>query len=93
MSDFAPSFDVSWDAADKPAPAPAPAPKQKLDSFGVDEAFAGYKPSFSTEPMHQELVRPPPVPPVEDLANTAAAKIFGDFCQQKFGFTPDFQQK
>ena len=96
MTDFAPSFNVSWDSSPEPsapAPAPAPAPKPKLDAFGVDEAFASYKPSFSTEPVRQELIRPPPVPPVDNLGETAAARIFGEFCQQKFGFTPDFHQK
>lgn len=89
MNDFTPTFNVSWDA---PAPV-VEAPKPKLDAFGVDQAFASYQPNFSTQLPQVDLVQPKPVPPVDNLENTAAAKIFSDFCQNKFGFTPNFDQK
>ena len=92
MSDFVPSFNVSWDSAE-PVNASPVKQKPKLDAFGVDEAFASYKPSFSTEIKRQNLVMPKPVPPVENIGDTVAARIFSDYCQQKFGFSPDFEQK
>ena len=64
-----------------------------FDAFGVDEAFANFKPNFSTEVEQLKLVQPNPVLPIEDISNTAAAKIFSDFCQNKFGFAPTFDQK
>ncbi|OHT02497.1 hypothetical protein TRFO_30394 [Tritrichomonas foetus] len=97
--DFAPSFDVSWDAPAAPTPKPAPVQvqpaiqKPKLDAFGVDEAFANFQPNFSTEVEQQKLIQPDPVPPINDISNTAAAQIFSDFCKNKFGFTPVFNQK
>ena len=96
MAEFVPSFDVSWDTsptqqATAPAP-PQPTQKQKLDAFGIDEAFADFKPSFSTEVQQPQLIKPPPVEKIEDISNTIAAKIFSDFCQTKFGFTPSFEQ-
>jgi hypothetical protein len=91
MSDFAPSFDVAgWGA---PPKAPAEPPRPKLDPFGVDEAFASYTPPFSTEVRPQELILPKPVPPVDDITKTAAARIFTEFCQKQFGFAPDFEHK
>lgn len=101
-TDFAPSFNVSWDtpAPSTPSPSSSSVPstssvaqKPKLDAFGVDEAFSNFKPNFSTEVEQLKLVQPNPVPPIEDISNTAAAKIFSDFCQNKFGFTPVFDQK
>lgn len=99
-SDFAPSFNVSWDTPAMPSPSSPPissaqtgSQKPKLDAFGVDEAFANFKPNFSTEVEQLKLVQPKPVSPIEDISNTAAAKIFSDFCQNKFGFTPVFDQK
>jgi hypothetical protein len=91
MADFAPSFEVGgWGAPRRPSPEPA---RPKLDAFGVDEAFASYKPPFSTEVRPQELILPKPVPPVDDITKTAAARIFTEFCQKQFGFTPDFEHK
>jgi hypothetical protein len=91
MAAFAPRFDVgAWGG---PATAPADAPKPKLDAFGVDEAFASYTPPFSTEVQRHELVMPKPVPPVDDITKTAAARIFTEFCESQFGFTPDFEHK
>lgn len=91
MAAFAPTFNVSWDAPKAEPERPKPQPK--LDAFGVDEAFASFKPSFSTEAKKTELIMPKAVPPVDELSNTAAARIFGEFCQEKFGFKPDFEQK
>lgn len=94
---FAPSFDISWDT---PSVTPQPVapvspqqPKTKLDPFGIDEAFANFQPNFSTEVEQLKLVQPTPVSPVDDISNTVAAKIFSDFCQSKFNFTPSFTQK
>lgn len=101
-SDFAPTFNVSWDTPTVASPAPSTpqissppqsTQKPKLDAFGVDEAFANFKPNFSTEVEQLKLVQPNPVLPIEDISNTAAAKIFSDFCQNKFGFAPTFDQK
>ncbi|KAH0790039.1 hypothetical protein GPJ56_006078 [Histomonas meleagridis] len=95
MADFVPSFEVSWDSnpVQHAPPPPQPIQKQKLDAFGIDEAFADFKPSFSTEVQQPELIKPPPVEKIDDISNTIAAKIFSDFCQEKFGFTPVFEQK
>jgi hypothetical protein len=90
MAGFSPSFNVSWDS---PQPAPVEAPKPKLDAFGVDEAFASFKPSFSTDCPKLEVIMPEKVEPVQDFTNTIAAKIFTEFCEKKFGFTPDFSRK
>lgn len=94
MADFSPAFNVAWDEPQPAKPdADRPKSKPKMDAFGIDEVFAGFKPSFSTDVKRQELVRPPPVPPVENLSDTIAASIFGEFCEKKFGFTPDLKKK
>jgi hypothetical protein len=91
MAAFTPTFDVgAWGAPARPT---ADVAKPKLDAFGVDEAFASYSPPFSTEVQRHELVMPNPVPPVDDITKTAAARIFTEFCEKQFGFTPDFEHK
>jgi hypothetical protein len=90
MAGFSPAFNVSWDASQ---PAPVEPGKPKLDAFGVDEAFASFKPSFSTDVPKLEVIMPEKVEPCEDFTNTIAATIFAEFCEKKFGFTPDFSRK
>jgi hypothetical protein len=80
MAAFTPTFDVgAWGASAKPA---TDVPKPKLDAFGVDEAFAANTAPFSTEVPRHELVLPEPVPPVDDITKTAAARIFTEFCER-----------
>lgn len=94
MTDFTPTFDVSWDTVPDP-PKPAPRTEDKkinLDLFQIDEAFAGYEPSFSTEVAPQPVIKPEPIEKITDISQTIAAKIFTEYCQTKFGFTPIYDQ-
>ena len=93
--DFNPKFEA-WDAQKQPAPqnqqvqaqpqAPVQQPKAVIETFDVDNAFIGYKPSFETTIERTEAKMPAEVPPIDSLEGTVAAQIFGAYCENKFGF-------
>ena len=66
---------------------PQQQPKTVIETFDVDNAFVGFKPSFQTTVEKTEAKMPEEVPPIESLEGTVAAQIFGAYCQNKFGFT------
>ena len=86
MDSFQPAFEVSWDDAPKSAPIQKAPPAHSIQTFGIDEAFAGYTPNFQTTVPPIEAVEPPVVPKVETLKGTIAAKIFSEYCKKELGF-------
>ena len=63
-----------------------PQTKTIIETFDIDNAFVGFKPSFKTEVDPIEIKMPEEVPPIDTLEGTVAAQIFGAYCQNKFGF-------
>lgn len=82
------SFEVSWEKKNTREQR-----RPETETYGIDDAFADYKTDFSTTVEPLEIQKPKEIPPINNIADTAAAQIFGQYCQSKFGFTPSFKQK
>lgn len=77
-SDFAPSFETAWSQHRK----------QTVELFGIDEALASLPKLVEDDEPKIEVIEPPAPKPVGPLAETEVARIFTEYCEREFKFTP-----